>query len=34
MDKKAVNIIKYTVSAVIAALCIWMVVRKVEWASF
>ena len=34
MDKKAVNIIKYTVSAVIAALCIWMVVRKVEWADF
>ena len=34
MDKKAANIIKYTVSAVIAVLCIWMVVSKVEWASF
>lgn len=34
MDKKAVNIIKYTLSAALAAVLVWLAFRGVDWKAF
>lgn len=34
MKEKAGKILKYGISLVIAALCVWMVVKKVDWSGF